>query len=74
MKIKAFKIMYQDLLLKHLVIQVFQVQNLLKFYHQKNRGIMIIKVIIKFRITSLIMIMKLIKTIDSNNPNPINKI
>ena len=66
--------MCQGLLLKHLVIQVFQVQNLLKFYHQKIRGIMIIKVIIKFRIISLIMIMKLIKTIDSNNPNPINKI
>lgn len=50
MKIKAFKIMYQGLLLKLLVIQVFQVQNLLKFYLQKIKGIMIIKVIIKFRI------------------------
>ena len=73
-KIKASKIIYKGLPLKHLVIQVFRVQSLLKFYLQKIREIMIIKVIIKFRIIILIMIMRLIKTIDSNNPNPINKI
>jgi hypothetical protein len=35
---------------------------------------MIIKVIIMFRILSIIMNMKLSKIIDLNNPNPISKI
>ena len=65
---KAFKTTYQDLLLKHLVIQAFQVQKLLKLYQLKIGGIMIMKVIIKSRIISLM------KSIDSRNQNQINKI